>query len=362
MGFYVLARFFRRLFLAGLASYLGLALPGCHSRVQDPSDPRFILAEGDGVQVTQGELQVALKLFLSDEENAQRYGPSKFHILQTLLLDQLVSDKLILSRADILSLQSSDKTEKDIYEQVASRYPVEADFIAKLKESGQTEDDLKKSIHQTALIQKVLAAEAYHQIDPTEQEIEAFYLQHQARFDIPEKVRASRVLVMVDDSMSDEQKAAKRKVIEAARARVLAGEDFAKVAAEVSEDRYSAPQGGDIGFFERGENEDQFDEVAFHLEPGKVSPIFQTPLGFQFIKVTDSVSGGKLSVAESRQIIGDYLKKEKMSQQESAYRQKLISQAHVVYHLIRYAAPDENSSDSTNLTLPLPPPSTPAAH
>jgi parvulin-like peptidyl-prolyl isomerase len=150
---------------------------------------------------------------------------------------------------------------------------------------------------------------------------------------MPPKLRASRVLVVVDQKASPADKAAKKKAITAARDRVAKGEDFSKVAMQVSEDRYSGPKGGDIGYFQRGENEPQFDDVAFSSKVGILSPVFETPMGYQFIKVTETKLGGPMAVAEARASISQYLKQGKVAHQEQAYTEKLLKDSGVTFHM-----------------------------
>ena len=79
--------------------------------------------------------------------------------------------------------------------------------------------------------------------------------------------------------------------------RVVKGEDFSKVAAEVSEDRRRAARRGH-GKIPKGHNEAGFDEVAFNTKVNTVSPAFLDSLGWQFLKVTDSQPAGTVSLAD----------------------------------------------------------------
>ncbi len=72
-----------------------------------------------------------------------------------------------------------------------------------------------------------------------------------------------------------------------ALARVRAGEDFAKVAREMSQDAATADKGGDLGWFPRGIMPPEFDEVAFSLEPGGISHIVEVPPGYHIIQVLE---------------------------------------------------------------------------
>ncbi len=102
-------------------------------------------------------------------------------------------------------------------------------------------------------------------------------------------IRASHILIMdkkdslgkVIDSMETVNKA--RDVL----ARIKNGEDFSKVASEVSQDPGSAQRGGDLGFFDRRRMVQPFDSVAFMLKVGEVSDLVRTPFGWHIIKVTD---------------------------------------------------------------------------
>ena len=76
--------------------------------------------------------------------------------------------------------------------------------------------------------------------------------------------------------------------------RARAGEDFAKLARELSQDPGSAPDGGDLGFVSKGEMVPQFEDALFKLKKGEISPEpVQTPFGFHVIKVTDVREGGR---------------------------------------------------------------------
>jgi parvulin-like peptidyl-prolyl isomerase len=71
------------------------------------------------------------------------------------------------------------------------------------------------------------------------------------------------------------------------RERALAGEDFAELAREYSEDRGSAQAGGDLGEFSRAQMVKPFSDAAFALEPGGISPVIESEYGFHVIQRTE---------------------------------------------------------------------------
>lgn len=104
-----------------------------------------------------------------------------------------------------------------------------------------------------------------------------------------EQVRARHILLRVDEERSAEQA---REQVAAIRARLAAGEDFAAIAAEVSDDPGSAAQGGDLGFFGRGRMVPEFEEAAFSAPVGELVGPVETDFGLHLIEVIERRPGG----------------------------------------------------------------------
>jgi parvulin-like peptidyl-prolyl isomerase len=324
----------RRLWLRALPLLGVVLLAGCHPRAADPHDPNFVVAETPDWTITRSQLDHEREEFLKEKQVPPgKLNGTEMAAVETAVLRNMVLEKLLLARADKANFKDVDKDEADALGAIKGRFPSDQAFQDQLKQSGVTEDELKKRIHEQVLIKRLFEAEAVHDAEPNEQEVDAFYNGHQSLFEIPPKVRASRVLVMVPETATPQQKAEKKKEIDAARARVAKGEDFSKVAMQTSEDRYSAPRGGDIGYFPKGENEPGFDEVAFGSKVGILSPVFETPLGFQFLKVTETRPAGVLPLDDARSAIIQNMARLKVAQQEQDYVQKLLKDSQVKYNI-----------------------------
>jgi len=348
-------------FLAGVA----LLVTACHPAVKDPKDPKFVVAEKGDWQVLRSQLDSEIAGYLQNtHQTPEQLGPQKMPILETLMLDNIVFKKLMLDKAATMTFKPEDLAKDEATELERLKGPLTDDqFQEKLKQANLSLDNLKTHIHEKVLIGKVLQAEAFKDVEPTDQEINTVYLQNKDRFVIPPKVRASRILILVGDKVTPADLAAKKKAIDKAHDRVVHGEDFAKVAQDVSEDQYSKSNGGDIGFFQRGESESpDFDLVAFGTKVGQVSPVFQTPLGFQFLKVTDTQAGGVLPIAEVRSYIADKLRQKKMQEQQQAYSKKVLAESGVIYHikLVDLSAPQPPANPATPGAPAPTVPSTPA--
>jgi peptidyl-prolyl cis-trans isomerase D len=122
---------------------------------------------------------------------------------------------------------------------------------------------------------------------------EAYYKEHRAEFERPKRLKTSHILVRVPPTGGSEAEKKSRATIEDAIRRAKAGEDFTKLAKELSEDTATAPQGGDLGFVGKGEMVPQFEEAVFALKKGEISPQpVRTPFGYHAIMVSDVQDGG----------------------------------------------------------------------
>jgi len=103
------------------------------------------------------------------------------------------------------------------------------------------------------------------------------------------RVRARHILLRVPIGATGAQEDSVRALGESLRNRIIGGENFALLAGEFSLDPGSAANGGDLGSFARGEMVPAFEEVAFSLEVGDVSPLVETSFGLHLIRVDERI-------------------------------------------------------------------------
>lgn len=158
---------------------------------------------------------------------------------------------------------------------------------------------------------------------PSEQEVRRYYDEHADEYAHEEEVRARHILVMADDDTPD---AAARAKVEAARRRIEAGEPFAAVAAQVSEDASNKDRGGDLGFFGRGRMVKEFEDAAFGAAPGTLVGPVKTSFGYHLLEVQDKRPAGTTPLAEARPLIEARLAAEKVQELARARAAKLARQ------------------------------------
>ena len=142
-------------------------------------------------------------------------------------------------------------------------------------------------------LQYVLVAPAKQPPAVTDAEVEAYYKEHGSEFEEPKRVRVAHVLVRVPPTGGTEAENAAKAKIEDVIKRARGGEDFAKLAREISEDKASAAQGGELGLVGPGELVAPFEQAAFALKKGEISDPVRTPFGYHAIRVLDIREGGK---------------------------------------------------------------------
>ncbi len=156
---------------------------------------------------------------------------------------------------------------------------------------------LKQIITESDLAQSLIETQIEPKVQVTEDDISSFYKEHPDMFEVPEQVRARHILFKVaEDADEATVKAAHDKAV-AAHKRAVAGEDFAKLAEELSEGP-SAPKGGDLGFFTHDQMVPAFANAAFALQPGQISDVVRSRFGFHVIKVEDRKPAGTRSLEE----------------------------------------------------------------
>jgi peptidyl-prolyl cis-trans isomerase SurA len=164
-------------------------------------------------------------------------------------------------------------------------------FNAALKQEGMTVDDLRKNVEKQFMVGQVQRDEVGSKLSITEEEARQYYLTHKEEFVQPATVTLREILLEVpttakggqttinvgkDDEVA--QQAA------AVRARIVGGEDFAKVAAEVSA-AASKSNGGLIGPINLAEVSPSLQQLIAKMKPGDVTEPLRVTRGFQILKL-----------------------------------------------------------------------------
>ncbi len=127
------------------------------------------------------------------------------------------------------------------------------------------------------------------EIEVPEEELKAYYNDNQGDFTREEQIRARHILLRITPDRPAEMAENELDIV---RQRIEAGEDFADLAGEVSEDESNSTRGGTLGFFGRGRMVPAFEEAAFNAAVGELVGPVKTDFGYHLIEVQDKRAGG----------------------------------------------------------------------
>jgi peptidyl-prolyl cis-trans isomerase C len=219
-------------------------------------------------------------------------------------VDRLVEQTLILAEAKKIGILVSDTEVTESVNQLVTMAGGEEKLNKLLAEQGATRADVEKDMRNNLILKGYLdhVKQAIPAVSDTA--VKAYYDQHPETFAQPE-VHARHILIRVDPTASDMEKAEALKKAQDVLARAKKGEAFDKLAAQFSQDPGSATQGGDLGWFAKGQMVAPFDSAAFALHPGQLSGVVPTQFGYHVIKVEENRTGRPLE--EMKEQIRQYL-------------------------------------------------------
>jgi peptidyl-prolyl cis-trans isomerase SurA len=212
--------------------------------------------------------------------------------LRREFLDKMIEDKVLLVQAErdttirVTNKEVGEALTRQI-DMIKSQFPSEEAFLAQLRTEGLTlrelreqyRDEVKNQLLKDKLIQNRLAM-----VKVSSGEVKRFYESN--RDSLPEKpagVRLSHVLIGITPGESTRDSLYNLALL--IRDKAVSGEDFEILAKNYSADP-SSENGGDLGWFSRGEMVPEFEDAAFALQPGEISKVVETVFGFHIIKVT----------------------------------------------------------------------------
>jgi len=320
-----------------------LAAPACKKPAPPGPD---VWAVVNGKEIKREEVEK----YFRTRTNPEGQQPSHEESLSLMLsiLDELINNEILLDRARKMGLEASDGEVEDKFTELKSPF-TEEEFQRQLKERGVTADDLKRDLRRQLSIQKLINREVVAKISITDQDIQDFYDQNRAQFNIAEpQYRISQILVtprrdpQVRNRASDDAgtEAEARRKIGALLERLNTGADFAQVAMDYSEDPVTSVTGGDLGFIPESslnQSDPALKRTITSMRPGEISNVITSRDGFRILKLMARESPGQRTLDDPRvqQSIRDTLRNRKEQLLRASYLTVARDDAKVENYLAR---------------------------
>jgi peptidyl-prolyl cis-trans isomerase SurA len=285
---------------------LAFPLVFCTILLAGPAD-RIIAVVANQI-ILQSEVDAGVELLKFQVPSDSAHPRPSDSLLRSQVLDQLISDQVILeeARRETLTVTKDqvDAELKDAMKNLKARFGTPDSFKLALEREGLTEAGLtqryREEITQRATAQQLLQKHnLLENIAVTPTEARQFYSTHRDSFgSIPGRVKLAHVLIIPRPSEKDEQKAYEQ-IIEAWVGLTKSGWDFEATAGSFSTDEEIRRQAGSLGQVQRGEMPEEIDSVLFGLRAGEISKPFRSRLGWQILKR----EGGSGGTARARTIL-----------------------------------------------------------
>jgi foldase protein PrsA len=211
-------------------------------------------ASVNGEKITKEEL---------DAQLTEMYGAD--------ILDSLITNKVIEMEASKEKVKVTGNEIDEELTKLQESYGGEEAFASALEQNQVSMDKIREDIEIYLLAEKMIGSS----IEVTEDEMKTYFEENKDSFDQKEQVKASHILVEDEDTA--------KKVKE----ELDNGKDFAELAKEYSTDASNADNGGDLGYFGKGEMAEEFENAAFEMEVNAISEPVKTEFGYHIIKLVD---------------------------------------------------------------------------
>ena len=331
-------------------------LSGCSLNKKFAPDT-IIKVNGQGI--TKNQYEKAFDKIVDNSALSQigidlKKDPDSYYNL--LLREKVVNDLIVKSlleqeiktRKIKVSQEEFDKEYNKLIEKIGSKEK----FNELLKQNKVSIETFKDDLKEEVKVQKLV--DTLGKVNVSDKDVEKYYKQNIKEFNYPERVKSAHILISADpvqikdlilakpenknlskadlDKKVKEELAAKQKKAEEILAKVkLDPTQFAQIAKENSDDPYTAPEGGDLGFMSKEQMPEFYAKVAFTQKPNTISNLVTTPYGYHIIMVTDRQKAGVEPLEKVKFELRNYLEQQEKTQILQKFVEDTLHNANIEY-------------------------------
>lgn len=295
---------YKKVFIWILAIGFLITLSGCNK------NPEGVIAKVNGEEITEEQFNIEFESFKGLYEKQlgkdamsqiEEDGRTREEILRGNILEKMIMDKIIKIETEKMDIfVSEEELNKKIKEYIDATGG-EEEFKSYLEESDLSENFFRENLRKELLMNKH-RKEIIENLSITEEQAKEYFKDNKESLVL---VRVSHILVKTEEEG--------QKVLN----RLDNGEEFSKLAEELSVDKQSSIVGGDLGYITKGDRVSEFEEAAFSLKVGEISEIIKTEVGYHIIKAADR----KDTYEDLKDDIGLLLKQDKYLTEMEKLRQ-----------------------------------------
>jgi peptidyl-prolyl cis-trans isomerase SurA len=237
--------------------------------------------------------------------------------------DDALAEKLLASQATELGMEATDAQIDAAIEDIKKRNGLdEKGLDGALAQQGLDRESFRKQVKGNLEAYNLVGYKVRSRVKVTDEDLRSYYQRHAADFAGEEELHVLHVFLPLPEGAPAADEAKARALGEKVLQRLAGGEDFAKVAREVSKGP-GAQEGGDLGWLRRGVVQKTLEDAAFALKPGQVTALVRAGPGLHVLKLLERRTGGAKSFDDVKEELRDRLSNEQLDVYRKQYIEEL---------------------------------------
>jgi peptidyl-prolyl cis-trans isomerase C len=291
-----------------------------------PAQLPEVVARVNGEAITGKDLDDAVRAIAG---RAGPIPPDERDRVYRGVLDNMIGYRLMIQEAKARKITVADAEVDAQVAQIRAQFPSDAQFQQALTAQRTTLEAVRNDARDGMSADKLVESEIAGKVAVKPEAVTDFYQKNQDKFQQGPRVRASHILIGIPQNADAATKQQAKAKADALLKDLKAGKDFAATAKANSQDPGSAPNGGDLGYFEQGQMVPPFEQAAFALKPGEMSEVVETQFGYHIIKVAEKQESRVVPLEEAKGQIEEYLTQQNRHAQTELFVNALRAKAKV---------------------------------
>jgi parvulin-like peptidyl-prolyl isomerase len=250
--------------------------------------------------------------------------------LRSAALDDMINEELIQQAAIESKLEVSAKEVQNALDEIKRQNNLDDNQLAEaLSLQGYTPASYRQDVRKQILRMRAINMLVRPRVTVTDDDIKARYDEQSRRSATISKVRLSHALVALPEKPTEKELTAAKERAAQIVQRSRAGEEFAKLVEELSDDERTKPIGGDLGWIERGSIDTEWEVIVFSMSKGETRGPINGPAGLHVFHVVDVETTEQKPFEEMKETIRNELYRREMDRQTKLWLEELRKKAHI---------------------------------
>jgi parvulin-like peptidyl-prolyl isomerase len=289
-----------------------------------------VVAIVNGVSLTELELNQEINALMPFNQTFHgKLSDEKMNKVRSEALKNLVDSELRAQDAQLKGITVSQQLEEEINRQIV-KFQTKEGLVAAYTGTGFTENSFMRIFERKLLAEKVKQSEVDAKVTITPEKVKNYYMVNEAKYSKPEEFRARHILLKVDPSSTQEERAKIRARAENILKKIKKGANFEELARNESDD-LTKIKGGDLGYFHSGQTVEEFEVALKKLKVGNVSNVVESIYGYHIIQLTERRAPRQIPFEEIKDKISKDLVDSEKKVLLSRWMEDLYKKAGITY-------------------------------